>query len=358
MARKGKQPAPANTQQAQRAPAHKGEPKGDLTNPSSEPHNFCNAISHRYYKKLLDRKVHSKRKLDILDHMKDFVEDLINHHQWQFLHNGPVEINETLLREFYGNFYGADLQTVFLRQHEIDISEKAIAGYLKIQVVPKTKDAYEKAISDKNMGRLNWERILKQVATHAASWTLSDEKIPRTASLEMNFLTLEARVWQQIVANYVMPSTHELSITANVAILIWLILERKKVNLAAKVGAPWEIQDLIYRVPSNKRSLPHGNWCKVHKAPKRKRKRSGDGTSTESSAPLQQPQHFHQFSHMVIRELASIKRKIIRNYENSKKLTQEINPRADFSSLEPHTPESEQTESDSDSGDEIPPMDL
>ncbi|MED6152627.1 hypothetical protein PIB30_093793 [Stylosanthes scabra] len=93
--------------------------------------------------------------------------------------------------------------------------------------------------------------------------------------------------------------------------------------------------------------------AKVDKAPKRKRKRSGARTSTESAAPPQQPQNFHQFSQMVMRELASIKRKINRNSENSKKLTQQRNPRADFSGLEPHTPEGEQTESDLNSGDDI-----
>ncbi|MED6108092.1 hypothetical protein PIB30_020187 [Stylosanthes scabra] len=227
-----------------------------ISDPNSEPPKFCNARSQRYYDKLLERKVHSERKLDIPDHLKDFVEDFINHYQWQFLYNEPVEINETLLREFYGNYHAADLQTIFLRQHDIDISEKAIADYMKIQVVPKTKEVYEKAISDKDMGRLNWEKILKRIVTH--------------------------------VANYVMPSTHELSITANVAILIWLILERKTVNLPPlirnsifKVRVPWESQDVIYRVPNNKRSLPHGNWYKGDKAQKRKRKRSGAGTSTD-----------------------------------------------------------------------------
>ncbi|KAL4331440.1 hypothetical protein AHAS_Ahas13G0500300 [Arachis hypogaea] len=50
-------------------------------------------------------------------------------------------------------------------------------------------------------------------------------------SIAIKYLTIEARVWHQILSNYLMPSTYETEITADMAVFIWCVLEGKQMYL-------------------------------------------------------------------------------------------------------------------------------
>ncbi|KAL4394582.1 hypothetical protein AHAS_Ahas02G0166400 [Arachis hypogaea] len=42
---------------------------------------------------------------------------------------------------------------------------------------------------------------------------------------------MKARVWEHIMSHYVLPSTHESTITADMTVLIWCVLMEQPLNI-------------------------------------------------------------------------------------------------------------------------------
>ncbi|KAL4337891.1 hypothetical protein AHAS_Ahas12G0155500 [Arachis hypogaea] len=108
---------------------------------------------------------------------------------------------------------------VHLRGKKILVTEEAIKYALYFLPGPSGKDAFEEAESERKMKTFDWDRVLAAIAKLEIQWIFGSDKTTPQGIL-IRSLTNEARIWQQLLSNYVMSSTHETRITADMAVMV------------------------------------------------------------------------------------------------------------------------------------------
>ncbi|MED6198561.1 hypothetical protein PIB30_067605 [Stylosanthes scabra] len=288
--------------------------------PSKTPNKFPNQYSQRKFKEIGKRSLHFERRLEIPDNLLKFVAPRIEKFKWQFIDRELVQVNDT------------------------------------------------------------WNPVLDRLTKPGSSWVPGKIKLDPTG-IQVDDLTIEARLWQQILTNYVMPSTHDGKITSDMALLIWCVLEEKRVYLprliresfgkihkfgnlafpclitqmALKLNVEWDVEDYKPIVPRSKELIPHGIWYKSENPAKRKRTNKASSSrvgTSEAEVPQPTPPHqrIHELVHQLIKKMDRNGRREKRHYEYVKKLIDCPNPPPE----EPDTPEIEQEHS----ADESPVMDM
>ncbi|QHN78236.1 uncharacterized protein DS421_19g659630 [Arachis hypogaea] len=136
------------------------------------------------------------------------------------------------------------------------------------------------------MMEFDWDAVLRVIAIHPDSpWIYGSSK-PSPRGIVIRYLTIEARLWHQILTNYVMPNTHETEITSDMAVLIWCVLEGNQLylprlikkymsrihhignlvfscfitQLGLRAEVVWEDADERPTIASSKRIIPHSKW--------------------------------------------------------------------------------------------------
>ncbi|KAL4305985.1 hypothetical protein AHAS_Ahas16G0133000 [Arachis hypogaea] len=104
---------------------------------------FANRYCEQKFPILAERNYNNEHLLIIPTHFVDFVEPRIERKQWGFLRRQPREANLSWVVEFYSNFYSPTLQTVYVRQRQVPISETAIQRALDLPPSPEGWDAYQ-----------------------------------------------------------------------------------------------------------------------------------------------------------------------------------------------------------------------
>ncbi|MED6127689.1 hypothetical protein PIB30_090430 [Stylosanthes scabra] len=113
--------------------------------PATQPTKFCSLMEEEQFDKIVKKNFHFEQQLEIPEDLQQYLEGPINKWGWQFLYQPPVQVNATLVKEFYANFCWHDLDSVFLRGYQIPISEAAIRDFYKITTPPpKGKNAFQK----------------------------------------------------------------------------------------------------------------------------------------------------------------------------------------------------------------------
>jgi len=64
----------------------------------------------------------------------------------------------------------------------------------------------------------------------AVLWVMGKSTVT-PKGIKIIYLNDEARLWHQILSNYVMPSTHETKVPAAMITLIWCVMEGKDLYL-------------------------------------------------------------------------------------------------------------------------------
>ncbi|KAL4365334.1 hypothetical protein AHAS_Ahas07G0095700 [Arachis hypogaea] len=86
----------------------------------------------------------AERKLCIPDVHKKFTDDRIDKWRWEFLNRELVAINTSWVHEFYFNYYTVALDSVYLFEKQILVTEAALQEILQVPPKQKEKGAYEK----------------------------------------------------------------------------------------------------------------------------------------------------------------------------------------------------------------------
>ncbi|KAL4337815.1 hypothetical protein AHAS_Ahas12G0147900 [Arachis hypogaea] len=132
--------------------------------------------------------------------------------------------------EFYSNFYLPTLQSVFVRQKQVPITEEAIQKALGLPPIPEGMDAFQEAALKRQKYQFDWDAVLRVIALPSSRWIYRYHRT-RPKGISASALTLEARVWAQIMSHYVFLSTNESSFTTDMAVLLWCILTDQPLNL-------------------------------------------------------------------------------------------------------------------------------
>ncbi|RYR14365.1 hypothetical protein Ahy_B04g070910 [Arachis hypogaea] len=196
--------------------------------PSDHPDTFINSEAQEQYMNLEKRAFHYERKLNLPEYA-DVILDRINFYHWGFVKSDPVEVIEHQVKEFYANLLKRDAQTVFLRGVTLVTSNTALETLLDIPHILTARDAYTQIMTDVTTAKIFLDEVLKKIGQVEATWEYSKGEQPVPSSIACTDLNPEARIWQQIIANYILPSTHATHIRIWVAVLLWVILEGKRI---------------------------------------------------------------------------------------------------------------------------------
>ncbi|QHO46003.1 uncharacterized protein DS421_6g183610 [Arachis hypogaea] len=199
--------------------------------PSTQPDTFINAEAQEQYKKIESKAFHYKKKLNLTEKYADLIQNRLNFCHWRFVKFDSVEINEHQVKEFYRNLLKRDAPTVFMRSVTLDTFDHALEALLDISHIPPARDAYPQIVKELTSGKLSLDVVLKKIGTPDAKWEYNRENNAVPQSIACTDLNPEARIWQQIVADYILPSTHTTHIRVRVAVLLWAILEGKMISV-------------------------------------------------------------------------------------------------------------------------------
>ncbi|QHO60094.1 uncharacterized protein DS421_3g104480 [Arachis hypogaea] len=122
------------------------------------------------------------------------------------------------------------LDAVYLIDKQILVTDEVLEEILHIPPKLEGQDDYERAEEDRLILTFDWHKVLEVIAQSDSTWIYGTQK-SGPKSIAIKYLTIEARVWHQILTNYVMPSTYETDITADMAVFIWCALEGKQMYL-------------------------------------------------------------------------------------------------------------------------------
>ncbi|RYR59517.1 hypothetical protein Ahy_A05g025411 [Arachis hypogaea] len=136
-----------------------------------------------------------------------------------------------MVKEFYENLLKREATTIFLRGVTLDTSDHILEALLQIPHIPPARDAYPNIVKDLTVGKLSLDAVLKKIGLPKAQWEYSRGENVVPQSVAYSDLTPEARIWQQIIADYILMSTHATHIRVHVAVLLWAILEGKRISV-------------------------------------------------------------------------------------------------------------------------------
>ncbi|MED6140306.1 hypothetical protein PIB30_091892 [Stylosanthes scabra] len=152
--------------------------------------------------------------LKFQDAILDLVHHKIEKQGWNFLYNDTVLVNTTLVREFCANFAQVKQTEVYLQ------------GKMKI---------------------FDMAPVLSVIGRDEGTWSDDPDVQGIPPRLKQRKLNLEARLWHQIIVTYLDPAQHDNTLIHSTAIMIWALMEEKKINL------PRVLKDAVYKVHAGKR---------------------------------------------------------------------------------------------------------
>ncbi|MED6123775.1 hypothetical protein PIB30_052600 [Stylosanthes scabra] len=127
---------------------------------------YDNSEHYERSKLMRNKKILNERVINFEGQGEDFMKERIEGLGWTYMYNDLVDINVTIVKEFYSNFLVAEQRTVYLRGAHINIDEDVISSFLGIQGDPITKaqDAYEINLAKRKVGRMNMDDVLATIA--------------------------------------------------------------------------------------------------------------------------------------------------------------------------------------------------
>ncbi|RYR03829.1 hypothetical protein Ahy_B06g083196 [Arachis hypogaea] len=161
--------------------------------------------------------------------LKENDQEVVSITRLDFVDRDLGRVNTSCVREFYCNFFRANIDSVQLRGREIMITEDAIGDALLCHHRPNETCAYRQAEVAILSMTFDYEALKRVIATPDAPWVMdSNNKKPK--GMRFAYLTREAKTWQHIFAHYVFPTTHFSEIPMDILVLIGCVMEGKEVN--------------------------------------------------------------------------------------------------------------------------------
>ncbi|MED6187011.1 hypothetical protein PIB30_072334 [Stylosanthes scabra] len=154
-----------------------------------EPSPFNEIIfdSREHYERsklIFNREILHERVINFENQGLDFMHERIEKLGWSFMYNDLVDINLTIVREFYSNFSHADQNT--------------------------EEDAYEQNLTEKRAGRLYMDVVLGTIAAPGMRW---DTYNPKSDTVDNGILTTNARRWLKMIICNLQQLRHETTIS-------------------------------------------------------------------------------------------------------------------------------------------------
>ncbi|KAL4321860.1 hypothetical protein AHAS_Ahas14G0152700 [Arachis hypogaea] len=136
----------------------------EKTFPAKDTAQFTNRYCEQMFSILAERNYNNEYLLILPTHIIEFVESHIEQRQWGFLRRQPRQVNLSWVVEFYSNFHMPTMQSVYVRQKQVPITEVAIQRALDLSPTPEGLDAFQEASFKRQTYQFNWDTVLRVIA--------------------------------------------------------------------------------------------------------------------------------------------------------------------------------------------------
>ena len=131
-----------------------------------------------------------------------------------------IEVNVSWVREFYCNYFKTSLDAVNLRGKQILVTEEAIEDVLKLLPKSDQLDGYQRAEEDIHFMKFDWDAVKARIALDSTVPWIMGQNTTMPKGIKRIYLNDEARLWHQILNNFIIPSTHETEIPVAMVTLL------------------------------------------------------------------------------------------------------------------------------------------
>ncbi|QHN95656.1 uncharacterized protein DS421_18g611600 [Arachis hypogaea] len=128
--------------------------------PAKDAARFSNRYCKQMFPILVERNYNNEYLLILLSNIATFVEPQIEQRQWGFLRKQLRQVNLSWVVEFYSNFYMPILQSVYVRQKQVPITEEAIQQVLSFPPIPAGMDAFQEAALQRQRYQFDRDSVL------------------------------------------------------------------------------------------------------------------------------------------------------------------------------------------------------
>ncbi|QHN92941.1 uncharacterized protein DS421_17g588350 [Arachis hypogaea] len=251
---------------------------------ANDPVKFANRYCELKYQMFAtSRNLYLERTLKISEELQQYTSDQIKQRGWFFLERNLTEVNASWVREFYCNYFKTSLDAVHLRGKQILVTEEAIEDILRLQPKSDQPDSYQKAEEDMRFMRFDWDAVKQRIALDPTVPWVMGKNTTMPKGIKLMYLNDEARLWHQILSNFVIPSTQETELPTAMITLLWCMMEGKDLylprfiryymarvhvrgtlpfpylitQLGHRADVPWELADEKPPAADCKKIIPH-----------------------------------------------------------------------------------------------------
>ncbi|MED6112487.1 hypothetical protein PIB30_062175 [Stylosanthes scabra] len=182
------------------------------------------------------------------------------------------------------------------------------------------KDDLQKSLDQHKQKVFDMVPVLAIIGRDEGTWSDDPDVQGIPPRLNQKKLNLEARLWHQIIVTYFDPAQHDNTLSHSTTIMIWALMEEKRINLS------WVLKDAVHKKKRKKRSeaVPLNQLPALVPKPPTPRRAPDLG-------------YVVQLLHQVLQG----QRRIDRRCQNIQRFLQHTFPDFDISQLDPVTPEHE-----------------
>ncbi|QHO19740.1 uncharacterized protein DS421_11g331680 [Arachis hypogaea] len=332
--------------------------KADQLLPANDPVKFANKYCElKYLVFATSRNLYLERTLKITEELQQYTSDQIKQRGWFFLERNLTEVNASWVREFYCNYFKTTLDAVHLRGKQILVTEEAIEDILYLQPKSDHPDGYQKAKQDMRFLRIDWDAVKQRIALDPTVPWVMGKNTAMPKGIKLMYLNDEARLWHQILSNFVMPSSHETELPVAMITLLWCVMEGKDpylprfiryymarvhvrgtlpfpnliTQLARRADVPWELADAKLTAADCKKIIPHSRKFQAlgyrppfltasdETATPSAAFSSSTATPATTTAPPPASEPVYHLVHHLFQQLDQIERRNQRQYERSER---------------------------------------
>ncbi|MED6199111.1 hypothetical protein PIB30_072829 [Stylosanthes scabra] len=181
---------------------------------------------------VVERKVLNERVINFRGKIDTFREHIAKR-GWDFMYDPTIDINMTLVREFYANRNEKNQGEVYMRRRRIPCHLRDIEGILHLPRL-EGKSGHHQMGERYDNNELDMNEVMQVIGREGAIWPA----IP--GRLDKNLLNKDAWMWMKLVVSNIMPTRHETTLAAN--------------------EVPTYPGDEIFKVPKAQQFFPYGQW--------------------------------------------------------------------------------------------------
>ncbi|MED6164580.1 hypothetical protein PIB30_091497 [Stylosanthes scabra] len=273
MAKKGKSVA--------RQPSTRTRGASSRRQPSQEAAKYETPAHAERGELVVERKVLHERVINFWG-KRDTFREHIARRGWDFMYDPMIDINMTLVREFYANRNEKNQGEVYMRGKKIPCHLRDIEGVLHLPRLDGKSELQQMGERYDN-NELDMNEVMQVIGREGTTWPA----VP--GRLDKNLLNKDAWIWMKLVVSKIMPTRHEATLGIDHILLSYALMAGMSVSLpgvmvatmnddpvktknqllpfpmfitkwAAANEVPTYPGDEFFKVPKEQQFFPYGKW--------------------------------------------------------------------------------------------------